>query len=80
MTFLESDNEISRMQLTKEIAIAEADALVDEHKEIEVKQQPVKTLDPFAPPHIPYSPPCQTKDITETKPKVMQINPQNNPL
>ena len=43
------------MHLTKEIAIAEAeenamnDALVDDRKEIEVKQEPIKTLDPFGP-------------------------------
>ena len=85
MTFLERDNEIRRMQLTKEIAIAEAeerainDALVEECKDIEVKQEPTKTLDPFAPPQIPYSPPCQSRDIKETKPKVTQINPQDNP-
>ena len=84
MTFLERDNEIRKMQFTKEIAIAEAeerainDALVDERKEIEVKQEPAKTLDPFAPPHIPYSPPCQSRDITEIKPKVTQIT-QDNP-
>lgn len=53
---LEHDNEIRRMHLTKEIAIAEAeenamnDALVDDRKEIEVKQEPIKTLDPFGPP------------------------------
>ena len=85
MTFLERDNDIRRMQLTKEIAIAEAeerainDALVEEWKEIEVKQEPTKTLDPFAPPQIPYSLPCQSRDIKETKPKVTQINPQDNP-
>ena len=85
MTFLERDNKIRRMQLTKEIAIAEAeekainDALVDECKEIEVKQEPAKTLDQFAPPHIPYSRPFQSRDITETKPKVTQINPQDKP-
>lgn len=83
MTFLERDNEIRRMQLTKEIAEAEErainDALVEECKEIEVKQEPTKTLDPFAPPQIPYLPPCQSRDITGTKPKVTQINPQDNP-
>ena len=85
MTFLECNNEIRRMQLTKKIAIAKVEeiainnALVDERKEIEGKQEPVKTLDPFAPPHIPYSPPCQSRDITETKPKVTQINPLDNP-
>ena len=85
MTFLERDNKMRRMQLTKEIAIAEAeekainDALVDECKEIEVKQELAKSLDPFVPPHIPYSPPCQSRDITETKPKVTQINPQDKP-
>ena len=77
MTFLERDNEIRRMQLAEERAIN--NALVDECKEIEVKQEPTKTLDPFAPPQIPYSPPCQSRDITETKPKVTQINPQDNP-
>ena len=73
------------MQLMKEIAIANAeerainDALVEECKEIEMKQEPTKTLDPFAPPQIPYSPPCPSRDITEKKPKVTKINPQDNP-
>ena len=86
MTFLERDNEIRKMQLTKEIAIAEAEeraineALTDERKEIAIKQEP---LNPSASSFISISTLHHARETTETKPKVTpacaQDNPDNSP-
>ena len=84
ITFVERDSAMRRMQLMKEIAIAEAeerainDALIDERQEIEVKPEPVK-LDPLVSPFIPNLPPYQTQETAEPKPKVTPTYPQDNP-
>ena len=73
MTFLKRDNEIRKMQLTKEISIAEAEeraineALIDVRKEIAIKQEP---LNPSVSSFIPISTLHHARETTETKPKV----------
>ena len=62
MTFFTCENEISEAEEK-----AMSNALVDGRKEIEVRQAPVKTLDPLVPPYIPYSPPSQTRDIRKSQ-------------
>ena len=83
MTFLERDNEIRKMQLTKEIAIAEAEkraineTLTDERKEIAIKQEP---LNPSVSSFIPISTlhHARARETTETKPKVTPACAQDN--
>ena len=82
MTFLERDSEIQKMQLTREIAIAEAEekaineALIDERKEIAIKQE---SLNPSVSSFIPISMLHHTRETAETKPKVTPTHAQDNP-
>ena len=81
MTFLERDSEIRRMQLTKEITIAEAEervineALIDERKENAIKQEP---LNPSMSSFIPISTLHHARETTEKKPKVTPTHAQDN--
>ena len=71
-----------KMQLTKEITIAEAEekaineALIDERKEIAIKQEP---LNPSVSSFIPISTLHPTRETAETKPKVRPAHAQDNP-
>ena len=82
ITFLACDSEIRKMQLTKEITIAETEkkgingALIDERKEIAIKQEP---LNPSVSSFIPVSTLHHTRETAKTKPKVTPTHAQDNP-
>ena len=82
MTSLECDGEIRKVQLTKEIAIAEAEekaineALIDERKQIAIKKEPLNSL---VSSFIPISTLHHTRETAETKPKYTPTHAQDNP-
>ena len=81
MTFLERDNEIRRIQMMKDIAIAEAEEkaikeTLEQEKLAEMKQNPSIKLDPTVSPFIPKLPQDSPQENRDENPAIKKESDQ----
>ena len=81
MTFLECDNKIRRIQMMKDLAIAEAEekaikVTIEQKKPAEMKQNPSIKLDPTASPFIPQLPQDSPQESRDENPAIKKESDQ----